>query len=133
MRSKERKKSLGEVFTPLDLVEKMLSHLPQDVWSDPSKIIGDITGCGNGNFLVAVVRRRLEAGLTPVQVLSTTFGIDIMEDNIKECRRRLLKECCSHLQIDPRKSPVPREWLILVKKNIVCGDALIYDWEKHSI
>jgi type I restriction-modification system DNA methylase subunit len=91
-KSKARVKQLGEVFTPPELVNEMLDRLPAELWTDPSKTYID-PACGTGNFLVEVVRRKIEAGSTPLQALETTYGIDIMEDNVLECRQRLL-ECC---------------------------------------
>jgi hypothetical protein len=53
------KKKYGEVFTPLDLVEKMLDHLSPDVWSNPDLKWFDPT-VGVGNFMVCVYYRLLE-------------------------------------------------------------------------
>lgn len=88
-KSKDRVKQLGEVFTPPELVNEMLDRLPPELWSDPMKTYID-PACGTGNFLIEVVRRKIEAGSAPLQALETTYGIDIMEDNVLECRQRLL-------------------------------------------
>jgi hypothetical protein len=129
MRSHDRIKSLGEVFTPPALVVEMLDKLPFETWSDPKKIIGDITGCGNGNFLVEVLTRKLSHGSSPDQALSTIFGIDIMDDNVFECRKRLIqivKDRDLIRDVDHLKS-----LFAIVKQNIVWGDALKYDWSRH--
>jgi SAM-dependent methyltransferase len=111
-KSKARVKALGEVFTPPELVDEMLDRLPAELWSDPTKTFLD-PACGTGNFLVAVVRRKIAGGSTPLQALSTTYGIDIMEDNVEECRERLLQAA---------NSPAGGEkW---VARNIRCADAL---------
>ena len=89
VKSKERVKKLGEVFTPAALVNEMLDHLPPDLFTDPEKTFID-PACGNGNFLVEVVRRKIEGGSIPLQALETTYGVDIMEDNVQEARQRLL-------------------------------------------
>lgn len=88
-KSKDRIDQLGEVYTPASLVKEMLDQLPPEVWSDPTKTFID-PACGDGNFLVEVVARKISCGSTPTQALSTTYGIDIMEDNVSECRERLL-------------------------------------------
>ena len=95
-KSKARVKALGEVFTPPELVNEMLDRLPAELWTNPSKTYID-PACGTGNFLVEVVRRKIEAGSTPLQALETTYGIDIMEDNVLECRQRLLNAAGSPL------------------------------------
>jgi len=88
-KSKARVKQLGEVFTPPELVNEMLDRLPPELWADPTKTYID-PACGTGNFLVEVVRRKIACGSTPLQALETTYGIDIMEDNVEECRQRML-------------------------------------------
>jgi len=59
--SKENSRAFGEVFTPVKLIEQMLSSLPQETWSDPTKTFFDPVA-GNGNF-EAVIATRLMAGL----------------------------------------------------------------------
>jgi hypothetical protein len=87
-KSKERIKKTGEVFTPQWLVDQMLDELPQDLFVNPEKTFID-PACGDGNILVRVLRRKIEGGSTPLKALQTTYGVDLMEDNIQKCRRRL--------------------------------------------
>ena len=124
MRSRDRASQLGEVFTPFELVRQMLDEWSKTFWADQTKNIGDITGCGNGNFLVEVIKRKIEAGLTPIQALNTTFGIDIMQDNIDECRERLLKQA-----EESSNQQRNEQWVKIVEHNIICGDALAFDWD----
>ena len=60
MRSQQRKKDLGEVFTPSELVNEMLDKLPQDVWALEKTFCDN--SCGNGNFLVAILERLNKGG-----------------------------------------------------------------------
>ena len=117
-KSKARVKQLGEVFTPPELVNEMLDRLPHELWTDPSKTYID-PACGTGNFLVEVVRRKIEAGSTPLQALETTYGIDIMEDNVLECRQRLLHAVGN-----------PPGGVSVVTRRIRCADALAVDLDK---
>ena len=80
MRTIERKNEIGEVFTPSELVNEMLDNLPQEEITNPDKVIGDITGCGNGNFLIEVLNRRIKAGVSHLDAIKTIYGVDIMED-----------------------------------------------------
>lgn len=112
MRTIERKNKLGEVFTPSELVNNMLDKLPQEEIIDPTKTVGDIAGCGNGNFLIEVLNRRIKAGVKHMDAIKTIYGVDIMEDNIQECKERLAMG-----------SKSKRVWKIL-DKNIICADAL---------
>lgn len=111
-RSKERIKLTGEVFTPREVVMKMINRDSIN-YSDPELCFID-RACGNGNFLVEIVSKKIECGLTPWQALSTTFGVDIMEDNVLECRERLLKVA----DTDDDKHAE------LVKHTIICGDSV---------
>lgn len=89
LKSKVRVKALGEVFTPAALVAEMLDKLPQDCWL-PDKTFLE-PSCGTGNFLVQILERKLQAGHRPLQALSTIYGVDIMQDNIFESRKRMLQ------------------------------------------
>lgn len=127
-RSEERVRKNGEIFTPTALVNEMLDLLIKHQlengkslyevtdgnWVDPS--------CGNGQFLVEVVRRKLEAGHTPEHALETTYGVELMPDNTGVCRVRVLQVVAEHL-----KQPldiVKKKYYHIVKQNIVCGEAL---------
>ena len=117
------KKKEAADFTPESLVTEMLDKLPQEVWSDPSKTFLDPSG-GNGNFLVAILKRKLAIGHPPLQALSTIFSVELMADNVKECKDRLLVEL-NHL------SPAEvKEARCIVNRNIVCSDAFLWDFEK---
>ena len=111
MRSKERKDELGEVFTPPELVEKMLDNLSQDSWTDPTKTFLE-PSCGNGNFLVAL-KERLMKHDSERNVLQRLHGVDIMQDNIDETKDRL----------DPDK-----KYRDILDVNIVCADGLRYHY-----
>jgi len=112
-RSQQRVKATGEVFTPTPLVQEMLDQLPQDLFTDPSKTFLD-NSCGDGQFLGEVLIRKMENGSTFEQALSTVYGVDLMPDNVAECRRRLL---CGRTDLEH-----------IVRTNIVCHDALTYDY-----
>lgn len=89
---KARKKQTAEDFTPAWLVNQMLDKLNEygkESW-EPNKTFLD-PACGNGNILVEVLKRKLSLGHDPTEALKSVYGVDIMDDNIKECRLRLLK------------------------------------------
>ena len=112
-RSQQRVKATGEVFTPTPLVQEMLDKLPPEVFTDPTKTFLD-NSCGDGQFLGEVLIRKMENGSTFEQALSTVYGVDLMQDNVDECRKRLLcgREDLRHI----------------VEKNIVCADGLKYHY-----
>lgn len=112
-RDQARIKATGEVFTPTPLVQEMLDQLPPALFEDPSKTFLD-NSCGDGQFLGEVLIRKMQHGSTFEQALNTVYGVDLMPDNVAECRRRLLcgREDLRHI----------------VERNIVCHDALTYDY-----
>jgi hypothetical protein len=90
IKSKKRVKSLGEVFTPKELVDEMLDKVSLTTWKDKDQTFID-PACGNGNFLVRILAKRLDNGISYQDALTTLYGIDIMQDNIDDCHERLLK------------------------------------------
>ena len=116
-KSKARVKELGEVFTPPALVTEMLSKLPSGSWEHAKTFLEP--SCGNGNFLVQILERKIAAGATPLQALSTIHGVDIMEDNADESRARLL--AIVHPLLDDW-GKATANWIVWC--NIVCGNSL---------
>jgi hypothetical protein len=122
-RNQLRIKQTAEIFTPTPLVQEMLDKLEEEnptLFSDPTKTFLD-NSCGDGQFLSEVVIRKIErSGCSLEQALSTTYGVEFMEDNVIECRKRLAGP-----------DPTP-EILEIVNKNIVHHDALTYDYSFGS-
>jgi hypothetical protein len=112
-REKNRIKATGEVFTPTPLVEEILDKINPEFFKDPTKTFLDPTG-GDGQFLASVLYRKLQNGIDFEQALSTLFSVDLMEDNVELCRERLL---CGREDLRD-----------IVQRNIVCHDALTYDY-----
>jgi hypothetical protein len=101
VKSSERVRDLGEVFTPRKTVQEMLDMLPDEMWAPhPAKRFLE-PGCGDGNFLVVVLERKLaavaeawKAGDLPagsdraalrfhaLEALSSIYGVDISKENI---------------------------------------------------
>jgi hypothetical protein len=115
-RDKLRVKSTSEVFTKTKDVQICLDEFEDEVWLDVDKKFID-PSCGDGQFLSEVVIRKMErSGCTLEQALSTTYGVELMEDNVKLCKERLA-------------GPTPtQEILDILDKNIVCADALTYHY-----
>lgn len=101
VKSTERVRDLGEVFTPASTVQAMLDLLPGDMWAPhPSPTFLE-PSCGDGNFLVAIADRKLArvaadwaGGQLPagadrdalvfhaLEALGSIYGVDISVDNI---------------------------------------------------
>ena len=111
-KSKERSNKLGEVFTSEKLVNSSIRGIPKKEFRNPERTFLD-PACGNGNFLVEILKRKLANDHNPLEALSTIYGIDIMEDNVLECRERLLKIAGESEEASK-----------IVKKNIRVADCL---------
>jgi len=118
-RDAHRIKMTAEIFTKTELVLEILDKIEitqHNIFSDPTKTFLD-NSCGDGQFLSEVVIRKMErSGCSLEQALLTTYGVELMEDNVIECRKRLA---------GPNPTP---EILEIVTKNIVHHDALTYDY-----
>lgn len=96
LRSKENVLENGEVFTPFSTVDDMLSMIPDSAWVDPTHCFLEPT-CGNGQFLLRVIAKRIEAGLTIDLALNSLIGMDISEENISTSHTRLMEYTYDHL------------------------------------
>jgi type I restriction-modification system DNA methylase subunit len=116
-RDKLRVKATGEVFTPTELVREVLADIPDSQFADPNNTFLDPSS-GDGQFLGEILIRKIENGSTFEQALSTVYGVEMQEDNVKLCQERLLcgREDLRHI----------------VEQNIVCADSLRYHYRFDS-
>ncbi len=120
-RSRSRIKETSEIFTPTELVQEILNQLPEELFKDSTKTFCD-PSCGDGQFLSEILIRKIQNGIKLETALSTIYGVDIMEDNVNLCRKRLL---CNNYNLQ-----------YIVNKNIICADGLTYNYlfgEKETI
>jgi hypothetical protein len=133
VRSKQRVADHGEVFTPSWLVEAMLDLVKPESERIDSRFLEP--ACGSGNFLVEVLRRKLVA----VQLrfgnsdferrhfallgLMCIYGIELLPDNIAECRKNLLEVFAEYLGLD-ETDDLYRAGLFVLVQNLIHGDAL---------
>ena len=108
-RSDDRIKETGEVFTPMELVYQMIDRIPEEKMQNPQSTFLD-NSCGSGNFLVGLLDRLTNKyGHDADHVRpNRLFGVDLMEDNINETRKRL---------------GVTKD-----NPHFVCADGLTYDY-----
>lgn len=95
IKSKERSRAFGEVLTPIWLVNEMLDLLEQenpDAFTDVEKTFLEPT-CGTGNFVVEIYRRKLNHAKNSRELaekaLRSLWCIELLEDNMFECRQRV--------------------------------------------
>lgn len=133
VRSKRRVADHGEVFTPPDLVEAMIGLIESEAERIDSRFLEP--ACGSGNFLVPVLRRKLatvdarygksdfERRHQSLLALMSIYGIELLGDNVAECRANLVELFTSHLGLAP-DDELYAAALAVVGLNIVHGDAL---------
>ncbi len=137
VKSKQRVADHGEVFTAQREVNAMLDLVKQETERIDSRFLEP--ACGDGNFLAEILRRKLAvvearykksaADYEKYAVLAMTglYGVDILQDNVEECRKRLFaiwdeaytarckKECREEVRGAVR---------FILERNILCGNAL---------
>lgn len=137
VKSKKRVSDHGEVYTNEREVNAMLDLVKHETERIDSRFLEP--ACGNGNFLAEVLQRKLnvvnkryrksqiEWERNAVLAVSSIYGVDILEDNAKECRERLLNifnNNYAKLFKDDTKDACHRSIKYLLGKNIIWGDAL---------
>ena len=139
IKSRQRVAERGEVFTAEREVNAMLDLVKQETERIDSRFLEP--ACGNGNFLVEILRRKLEVikrqykkqlgelELQTTIALSSLYGVDIMKDNVEECCQRLLDIVCNwysdvHPQQKAPSEKLSSSWSYILHRNILWGDAL---------
>ena len=110
VKSKQRVADHGEVFTPPWMVEAMLDLVKDETERIDSRFLEP--ACGSGNFLVQVVQRKLAAvelkyGKSDFErrhyallALMCTYGIELLADNIAECRANMVSIFAEYLSLN---------------------------------
>lgn len=132
---KNRHKQTQEDFTPISIVNTLLDLASEDLFSDFSKTFCDPC-IGSGNIAIGVLKRRFNYCKSKEDVynaLSTIYGVELMEDNVEECRQKFVYECLkfsSSNNIDLEDKIL----IEIVNHNIVCSDFFKWDFEhwKHN-
>lgn len=133
VKSKKRVVDHGEVFTPPWMVEAMLDLVKGETERIDSRFLEP--ACGSGNFIVRILQRKLaavelkygksdfERSQFALLALMCIYGIELLEDNIAECRSNVLEVFVNYLAITP-SDELYRAAEFVLSQNIVHGDAL---------
>lgn len=133
VKSRRRVADHGEVFTPTDIVEDMLDLVKSESERIDSRFLEP--ACGSGNFLRSVLVRKLKTveskyGKSEFEKrhqalfsLMCIYGIELLADNLKECKENLLEIYMGFLGISKTD-----DWAVAATRvldaNILQGDAL---------
>lgn len=133
IKSKKRVADHGEVFTPTWMVDAMLDLVKGETERIDSRFLEP--ACGSGNFLVRILQRKLAAvelkfGKSDFEkrhyallALMCTYGIELLTDNISECRGNMLEVFADYLNIDESDDLYQAASYVL-SQNLIHGDAL---------
>ncbi len=133
IKSKKRVADHGEVFTPPWMVEAMLDLVKNETERVDSRFLEP--ACGSGNFLVRVLQRKLVAvelkfGKSDFErrhyallAVMCIYGIELLEDNIAECRANMLEILADYLKLS-ESDDLFRAASYVLLQNLVHGDAL---------
>lgn len=133
IKSKQRVADHGEVFTPPWMVEAMLDLVKDETERIDSRFLEP--ACGSGNFLVKVLLRKLAAvelkfGKSDFEkrhyallALMCIYGIELLPDNIAECRANMLEILADYLALE-ESDELYRAAYYVLSQNLVHGDAL---------
>ena len=142
IKSRERVAAHGEVFTSEREVNAMLDLVRPETERLDSRFLEP--ACGDGNFLIEILRRKLaicegrvrEKKYTQLQyeqnavlAVSSIYGIELLADNAAACRARLYGYFCQQYAAlfgAACKPAVQQAVQFLLSKNIIHGDALTY-------
>lgn len=133
IKSKQRVADHGEVFTPEWMVDAMLDLVRGESERIDSRFLEP--ACGSGNFLVRVLQRKLaaveakysgsdfEKRQYALYALMCCYGIELLTDNIAECRANMLDVLAQYLNV-PETDDAYRAARVVLSQNLVHGDAL---------
>ena len=132
-KSKQRVADHGEVFTPAWMVEAMLDLVKGETERIDARFLEP--ACGSGNFLVRILQRKLAVvelkfGKSEFEklhyallALMCTYGIELLVDNIAECRANMLEILANYLNLE-ESDDLYRSASYVLAQNLVHGDAL---------
>lgn len=137
VKSKQRVAVYGEVLTGEREVNAMLDLVKSETERIDSRFLEP--ACGTGNFLTEILRRKLrvvaaryaksqiEYERYAILAVSSIYGIDILEDNVQECRHRLFEIFDAEyrrLFKKAAKEQCRAAVKYILSRNIIHGDAL---------
>jgi len=137
VRTKERVADHGEVLTGQREVNAMLDLVKQETERIDSRFLEP--ACGDGNFLTVILERKLaivekrygksqlDFERYAVLAVSSMYGIDILPDNVRDCRQRLFEIFDANyrrLFKATAKDKCREAVRFILERNIIWGDAL---------
>ena len=127
----ERHKDTQEDFTPENIVRQLIDNVGTKSITNLNKKVLDFS-CGNGNILVYVLNKRIEKCETNddiVKAISSIYGVDIMADNVEECRQRLYDLIIEKFPSVTENKSFDYKIKSIIRNRIQWHDALCFDYK----
>lgn len=133
IKSKKRVNQHGEVFTPLEIVNDMLDTVQSESERIDSRFLEP--ACGNGNFLVQVLNRKFQTVQLKYKAsifekkhyallaIMSVYGIELLKDNIEECKMNLANSFAEFLKIN-KSDDIFKAAIRVLSLNLIQGNAL---------
>lgn len=133
VKSRKRVVDHGEVFTPPWMVDAMLDLVKDETERIDSRFLEP--ACGSGNFIIKILQRKLTAvelkyGQSSFDrqqyallALMCIYGIELLADNIAECRANVMEVFAEYLQLQ-ESDELYRAAAHVLSVNLIHGDAL---------
>ena len=149
IKSKERVRDHGEVFTPDFIVKDMLDLVKYETEQIESRFLEP--ACGDGNFLAPILERKLEIVRKKYKTsqieferntflaVSSIYGVELLKDNVVACVERLYRivdDMYSTLYKEKCKDDFRKSIRFVLSRNILQGNALdlkTSDGKEHII
>lgn len=137
IKSRSRVRDLAEVFTHQREVTAMLNFVPDMFESIDSTFLEP--ACGNGNFLVEILSRKLAAideaihrgsdnwfEVTVLRAVASIYAIDICDDNVAEAQERLGAIVAREFENRARTPSLGfvSALNVVLQANVICADTL---------
>lgn len=135
IKTKDRVRDLGEVYTNEREVRAMMDLVKETGYDIDARFLEP--ACGNGNFLEEILNRKLETvskmtcnivkfEYSIIKSVSSIYGIDICMDNVNESRDRLFGIVKSFYSLN-RNTTISSDGFYdslryVLEKNIILGD-----------
>lgn len=118
VKSKERVKNFGEVFTSTNTANDMLDLLPKDMFCIDKTFLEPC--CGEGVFILEILKRKFtncQNRKDYTVALGSVYGMELQEDNVKICIKNIINFCSEYFK--PTKQEIE-----LINNHIIQADSL---------
>ncbi len=131
---KQKARDFAEVTTSIDLIDKQIALIPQDVILDLSKTVLDPC-TGDGRYLMRYLYHRMDAisdARSLLQALSTLHGVELQSENVMRARANLV-QVATAIAIDKGIDVELFALTVVVSRNIKQGNFLATEEQNEQV